>query len=107
MQADEVSIPRIIFANKMDREGASLTRTVEHIARELRCSPLVLQVPVEGSGASAAVVDVLGESVLSWSSDDGKSMSTVPVAESGTGVCACAPVRLCVCVCVCVARSQW
>ncbi|KAJ2615666.1 Ribosome-releasing factor 2, mitochondrial, partial [Coemansia sp. RSA 1804] len=42
-QADRYVVPRIVFVNKMDREGASWTRCVDDIRTKLGTRPLVLQ----------------------------------------------------------------
>ncbi|KAJ2665278.1 Ribosome-releasing factor 2, mitochondrial [Coemansia sp. RSA 1200] len=44
-QADRYAIPRIVFVNKMDREGASWTKCVDDIRTKLGMQPLVVQLP--------------------------------------------------------------
>src|SRR5262245_47208946 len=44
-QADRYGVPRIAFANKMDRTGADFHRTVAMIVDRLNANPLVLQLP--------------------------------------------------------------
>ena len=85
-QADEWNISRIVFVNKMDREGAGFGRTVREISSRLRVRPVVLQLPVfEGGldgGAFKGFVDLVDSVVLTWtrSSADEKSwVSAIPL----------------------------
>lgn len=50
-QAKRYEVPRIVFINKMDREGADFYAVLEEIENRLQASPVVLQIPV-GSGPS-------------------------------------------------------
>src|SRR5665811_2303522 len=45
-QADRYNVPRICFANKMDRTGASYDRTVESIRERLGAKPIKMQLPI-------------------------------------------------------------
>ncbi|MDO4575267.1 MAG: elongation factor G [Planctomycetia bacterium] len=48
-QANKYGVPRIVFINKMDREGADFYATVDEIQKRLEANPLVLTLPV-GAG---------------------------------------------------------
>ena len=45
-QADKYAVPRICFVNKMDRTGASFSRTVEMIVDRLKAVPAPIQLPI-------------------------------------------------------------
>ena len=45
-QADKYHVPRLVFINKLDREGADFEGTVKEIRERLVSRPLVLQIPV-------------------------------------------------------------
>lgn len=45
-QADKYHVPRLVFINKLDREGADFEGTVKEIRHRLSAHPLVLQIPV-------------------------------------------------------------
>lgn len=45
-QADKYHVPRLVFINKLDREGADFEGTVKEIRERLSARPLVLQIPV-------------------------------------------------------------
>lgn len=58
-QADRNMLPRIVFVNKMDRDGADLKRVVETVQKTFRAVPVVMQTPVEREGKFCGVFDVL------------------------------------------------
>ncbi|KAF0853099.1 mitochondrial EF-G2 (RF2 ribosome-releasing factor 2) [Andalucia godoyi] len=61
-QAVRHGVPRIVFVNKMDREGASIERSVQSLRDRLGCDPLVMQLlsPLqEGSSSADASFDII------------------------------------------------
>lgn len=48
-QADKYHVPRIVFINKMDREGADLPRVINQIRSRLHPQPFFINLPI-GSG---------------------------------------------------------
>ncbi|KAM0128783.1 hypothetical protein ACHAP3_008171 [Botrytis cinerea] len=76
-QANNYSIPRIAFVNKLDREGAAFARTVKEIASRLRGWPAVCQIPwwEGGKGKFTGVGDAVNLCALKWEEGgDGKSI---------------------------------
>jgi elongation factor G len=63
-QADNYSIPRIAFVNKMDRIGANYERCLKMISDRLGANPVSLQVPVGKEAEFAGVIDVIEEKML-------------------------------------------
>lgn len=47
-QADRYAIPRIVYANKMDRSDASLPLCIKLLKTKFNIIPLQLQIPVRG-----------------------------------------------------------
>jgi elongation factor G len=45
-QADKYHVPRLVFINKLDRDGADFEGTLKEIRERLSARPLVLQIPV-------------------------------------------------------------
>jgi elongation factor G len=76
MQANEYSIPRIVFVNKLDREGAQFARTVKEIGSRLRGWPAVCQIPwwAGGQGRFIGVGDAIDLCGLKWEEGDGKAI---------------------------------
>jgi elongation factor G len=78
-QANNWSIPRIVFVNKLDRDGAAFERTVKEIGSRLRGWPAVCQIPwwEGGKGRFTGVGDAVNLCALKWlESGDGKSIKT-------------------------------
>ncbi len=58
-QANRYNVPRICFANKMDRVGASFDRTIKSIEDRLGARPLPMQEPIGSEDSFVGVVDLL------------------------------------------------
>ncbi len=63
-QANRYKVPRICFANKMDRVGASYEETIKSIEGRLGAHPLAMQVPIGREENFAGVVDLLSEQAI-------------------------------------------
>ncbi len=63
-QADNYSIPRVAFVNKMDRVGANFDRCVKMIAERLGGNPLPVQLPVGKESEFAGIIDLIEEKML-------------------------------------------
>ncbi|KAL2435362.1 Ribosome-releasing factor 2, mitochondrial [Exophiala dermatitidis] len=76
-QAAEWKIPRIVYINKLDRDGAAFGRTVREIGSRLGGWPAVCQIPwfEGGKGRFTGVGDVINlEGLLYESGGDGKEI---------------------------------
>jgi elongation factor G len=76
-QANNYSIPRIVFVNKLDRDGAAFERTVREIGSRLHGWPAVCQIPwwEGGKGRFTGVGDVISLCALKWKEGgDGKEI---------------------------------
>jgi len=71
-QADRYGVPRICFANKMDRIGASYERTIESIRQRLGANPIAMQVPIGSESSFAGVVDLLSMQAIYWEDETGR-----------------------------------
>jgi elongation factor G len=58
-QADRYAVPRICFANKMDRVGASYERTIDSIEERLGAHPVAMQVPIGSEDKFVGAIDLL------------------------------------------------
>ncbi len=84
-QADKYEVPRIVFINKLDREGADFYRVLEEIGPRLNAKPVAIQIPI-GMGPPhvadpfCGVIDLVDMHVLSFSSeDDGRTVRSEPI----------------------------
>lgn len=80
-QANRFSVPRICFANKMDRVGASFDRTIESIKDRLGAHPLPMQVPVGKEDEFSGVVDLLTEQAILFEDELGSEPRYTDVPE--------------------------
>ena len=71
-QADRYHVPRICFANKMDRIGASYERTIETIRQRLGANPIAMQLPIGTEAEFCGVVDLLTRKAIYWDDELGR-----------------------------------
>jgi elongation factor G len=77
VQANHYKIPRLIFVNKLDRDGAAFHRTIKEIGSRLHVWPALCQIPWWRSGDKklCGLGDVIGLRALLWKEgSDGKSI---------------------------------
>jgi elongation factor G len=80
-QADRYGVPRICFANKMDRVGASYERTIESIKDRLGANAIPMQIPIGFEAAFRGVVDLLSMKAIVWEDDLGKDPKIVEIPD--------------------------
>lgn len=66
--AHQFKIPRILFVNKLDRDGASFKHSVLDVATRLQSHPLVCQIPWWKGDDFIGVIDVISRVGLKFSS---------------------------------------
>src|SRR6266487_1483701 len=82
-QADRYGVPRIIFANKMDRVGADFTRCMTMIRDRLSKDAFPLQLPVGSGELFTGHIDVLRRVEVIFDDETlGKSFTEMPVPEA-------------------------
>ncbi|WP_299026513.1 elongation factor G [uncultured Thermanaerothrix sp.] len=80
-QADRYNVPRICFANKMDRVGASFERTIESIRQRLGANPIPMQLPIGSEAAFRGVIDLLTMQAIYWEDELGREPVYAPIPE--------------------------
>lgn len=83
-QANNWSIPRIVFVNKLDRDGAAFERTVKEVGTRLRGYPALCQIPwwEGGNGRFTGVGDAINLRAMKWvEGGDGKEIGNFTMAE--------------------------
>lgn len=71
--AHEFRIPRIVFCNKLDREGASFKKSVIEIGIRLKGWPLVCQIPWWEREDFVGVIDIIDGVGYRWKSERQKT----------------------------------
>lgn len=83
-QASTYKIPRIIFVNKLDRDGAAFGRTVREVSSRLGVYPAVCQIPwfQGGDGPFIGVADAIRLQGLRWKEgEDGRTVKMVDLQQ--------------------------
>ncbi len=86
-QADKYEVPRVVFINKLDREGADFYRVLDEIGPRLNAQPVAIQIPVgmgppHVSDPFVGVIDLIEMHMLRFSTeDDGKEVSIEEIPE--------------------------
>jgi elongation factor G len=80
-QADRYRVPRVCFANKMDRVGASYENTIESIRQRLGANPIAMQLPIGTESNFCGVVDLMTMQAIYWEDEAGKEMRIAPIPE--------------------------
>ncbi|KAM0458209.1 hypothetical protein ACHAO4_002936 [Trichoderma viride] len=71
--AQEFNIPRIVYCNKLDREGASFRKSVLEVGSRLKGWPLVCQIPWWEKEDFVGVIDVVDGVGYRWKSERQKT----------------------------------
>ena len=69
-QADKYGVPRIAFANKMDRVGADFDKTIKEIREKLGKIVCPIQIPWGAEDNFQGVIDLIEMKALSFTEDD-------------------------------------
>ncbi|MGH8984166.1 MAG: GTP-binding protein, partial [Acidimicrobiia bacterium] len=70
--AEERSVPRAIFVNKLDRERASFTRTLDDLKAKFGTGVAPLELPIGEEGSFRGVVDLLTDTAVTYEGQSGK-----------------------------------
>ena len=81
-QADRYMVPRLIFANKMDRIGANFYRCLDMVRDRLTRHAHPLQLPVGASDTFTGHIDLIRQTEITFDDDTlGKKFSEGPIPE--------------------------
>jgi len=78
-QANKYGVPRIVYVNKMDRQGADFLRVVEQIKKRLGHTPVPIQLAIGSEENFAGQVDLMRMKAIRWDESD-QGMSFVEEA---------------------------
>jgi len=65
-QGDKYKVPRIVFANKMDKTGADFFKCLSDIVDRLGAKPIALQLPIGAESQFKGVVDLVRMKGVVW-----------------------------------------
>jgi elongation factor G len=69
-QANKYGVPRIVYVNKMDRQGSNFLRVVEQIKKRLGHTPVPLQLQIGSEENFVGQVDLIKMKAIYWNDDD-------------------------------------
>ena len=79
-QANRYGVPRIVFVNKMDRDGASVSDAMDSIRTRLHATPVLTQLPVGAARTFSGIIDLLTMREMTWDVDSlGIKYSSTPL----------------------------
>jgi elongation factor G len=65
-QGDKYKVPRIVFANKMDKIGADFFKCLEDIVNRLGARPVAIQLPIGAESHFKGVIDLVRMKAVVW-----------------------------------------
>jgi elongation factor G len=68
-QGDKYHVPRIIFANKMDKIGANFYDCIDSVKKRLGIKPLVLTLPIGEESNFVGIVDLIRMVAIVWDNE--------------------------------------
>ena len=69
-QANKYEVPRIVFVNKMDRQGADFLRVVDQIKDRLGANPVPIQLSIGAEENFKGVIDLVRMKAILWNEED-------------------------------------
>ena len=82
-QADEFSVPRLCFMNKMDRIGADFFGSMDDVHEKFGVDCLALQIPIGEGQDFEGVIDLLNMKEIRWhEEDEGETFDVTDVDAS-------------------------
>jgi len=83
-QASTYKIPRVIYVNKLDRDGAAFGRTVREVSSRLAVHPAVCHIPWfdGGNGPFVGIADAVNLQGLRWKEgEDGRAVKMMDLQQ--------------------------
>jgi elongation factor G len=68
-QGDKYKVPRIVFANKMDKTGADFFKCLSDIVDRLGAKPIAIQLPIGAENNFKGVVDLVKMQGIVWNDE--------------------------------------
>ncbi len=71
-QANKYKVPRLVFVNKMDRNGANFDRVADQVKERLNGNPVPIQMPIGSSDDFKGIVDLVTMKFYTYEGDKGE-----------------------------------
>ncbi len=80
-QADKYQVPRMVYVNKMDINGANFYRCVNMLKERLHANAVPIQLPIGAEQTFRGIVDLMNMEADVYYDDLGKDMRVEPIPE--------------------------
>ncbi|MGD5442375.1 GTP-binding protein, partial [Xanthomonas citri pv. citri] len=81
-QGDKYKVPRIVFANKMDKTGADFFKCLADIVDRLGAKPIAIQLPIGAENNFKGLVDLVKMKGIVWNDESlGAKFDYVDIPE--------------------------
>jgi elongation factor G len=80
--AEELALPRLIVCHRLDRDRASLDRTIESLRASLGRACVPVQMPIGEEKAFSGLVDLVSFTACSFASDGSGAMTPGPIPDA-------------------------
>ena len=80
-QADKYAVPRICFANKMDKLGADFYMTLDSIQSRLSPDALAIQLPIGADSTFSGLIDLVENKAFKFEGDHGIQIVEISIPE--------------------------
>jgi len=81
-QMKRYEIPRIVFINKLDRNGSNPFKVVNDLRNQLKINAVAVQVPIGLEDKHSGVIDLLTMETKIFSGDKGENITTEPIESA-------------------------
>ncbi|CAD2105431.1 elongation factor G, putative [Plasmodium vinckei lentum] len=93
-QMDRYHIPRILFINKLDRDGANIERTLETIEKKLNLNTILLQIPIGIEQKLKGVYDLVNKKGYLFKGKSGVNVEEIPSDQDVLNIDPSFPINL-------------
>ncbi len=69
-QAEKYAVPKLVFVNKMDRQGANFLSVIEQLRTRLKANPVLMQIPVGAEENFVGIIDLVKMKAIRWNQED-------------------------------------
>src|SRR6202023_2775962 len=83
--ADELGLPRLVVVNRIDRERASLDRTLAAVRSALSRTVIPIQLPIGEEKSFRGVVDLVGQKAFVYQTDGSGKFTESPIPPEMAG----------------------
>ena len=71
-QGDRYNVPRIVFANKMDKIGADFFQCLKDIVDRLGAKPVAIQLPIGAENTFKGIIDLVRMVGVIWDEESAR-----------------------------------